>query len=67
MAVTVEVGVDAARIHADYFHAGTLIRTADFSPAADRNIMQTAAIFSYAPLPGATQKRASNIPPMKTA
>ena len=34
---------------------------------ADRNIMQTAAIFSYAPLPGATQKRASNIPLMKTA
>ena len=45
----------------------TASRTADFSPAADRNIMQTAAIFSYAPLPGATQKRASNIPPMKTA
>ena len=45
----------------------TASRTADFSPAADRNIMQTAAIFSYAPLPGATQKRASNIPLMKTA
>ena len=45
----------------------TASRTADFSPAADRNIMQTAAIFSCAPLPGATQKRASNIPLMKTA